>query len=99
MKENHEEADVMEFCAQDGSSTGQGEVIFKRRADADKVCVGEGLLKKKILTLIRISHGLLFLHFFSGAEWVKRCANFGSSTVAESPAQPSAQPSMRWSRC
>ena len=48
MKENHEEADVMEFCAQDGSSTGQGEVIFKRRADADKVCVGEGLLKKKL---------------------------------------------------
>ena len=47
MKENHEEADVMEFCAQDGSSTGQGEVIFKRRADADKVCVGEGLLKNK----------------------------------------------------
>ena len=47
MKENHEEADVMEFCAQDGSPSGQGEVVFKRRADADKVCVGEGLLKTK----------------------------------------------------
>jgi hypothetical protein len=90
----------MEFCAQDGSSTGQGEVIFKKRADADKVCVGEGLLKKKIV-LLRISHALhrLFLLFFGGAELVKRCANFSSSTVAESPAQPSAQPSMRWSRC
>jgi hypothetical protein len=78
MKENHEEADVMEFCAQDGSSTGQGEVIFKRRADADKVCVGEGLLKKKILTLLRISHALyrLFLHFFGGDRIVKEMCKF-----------------------
>jgi len=26
------------FYKQDGSSSGQGEVVFKRRADADKVC-------------------------------------------------------------
>jgi hypothetical protein len=70
MKENHEEADVMEFCAQDGSSTGQGEVIFKKRADADKVCVGEGLLKKKSYYYAFHTHCIgCSCFFWGGPNW------------------------------